>query len=109
VLGGDDGGPLRRLLESPRGQLKLYFPRPDDPYGAVSLSALLSWQTYREGFVLERVTTLPPGRTAAAFVHQTGAFLPREVPAGPVLGGGSRPAVMLVPRPWETFDPAAFP
>lgn len=109
VLRGDDGGPLRRLLESPRGQLKLYFPRPDDPYGAVSLSALLSWQTYREGFVLERVTTLPPGRTAAAFVHQTGAFLPREVPAGPVLGGGSRPAVMLVPRPWETFDPAAFP
>ena len=108
VLRGDDGGPLRRLLESPRGQLKLYFPRPDDPYGAASLSALLSWQTYREGFVLERVTTLPPGGLRRPSSTRRGSSS-REVPAGPVLGGGSRPAVMLVPRPWETFDPAAFP
>jgi hypothetical protein len=106
---GDDGGPLRRLLESPRGQLKLYFPRPDDPYGAVSLSALLSWQTYREGFVLERVETLPPGRSAVGFVHETGAFLPREFSTGSSPGGGPRLPVILVPRPWETFDPAAFP
>ncbi|OFV82079.1 MAG: hypothetical protein A2Y78_12995 [Acidobacteria bacterium RBG_13_68_16] len=109
VVRGDDGGPLRRLLESPRGQLKLYFPRPDDPYGAVSLSALLSWQTYREGFVLERVETLPPGRSAVGFVHETGAFLPREFSTGSSPGGGPRLPVILVPRPWETFDPAAFP
>lgn len=109
VLRGDDGGPLRRLLESPRGQLKLYFPRPDDPYGVLSLSALLSWQTYREGFVLERVAALPPEQAVAGFVHETGVFLPREIPAGSPLGGGSRRPVILVPRPWATFDPAAFP
>jgi hypothetical protein len=109
VVRGDDGGPLRRLLESPRGQLKLYFPRPDDPYGAVSLSALLSWKTYREGFVLERVDTLPPGRTAMSFVHETGGFVPREMPSGSSPVGRPRRPVILVPRPWETFDPAAFP
>ena len=109
VLRGDDGGPLRRLLESPRGQLKLYFPRPDDPYGVVSLSALLSWQTYREGFVLERVTTLPPGRPAAGFIHGAGFFLPHGMPLGPMIGGGMRPPVILLPRAWDTFDPAAFP
>jgi hypothetical protein len=109
VVRGDDGGPLRRLLESPRGQLKLYFPRPDDPYGVLSLSALLSWQTYREGFVLERVAALPPEQAVAGFVHETGVFLSKKIPAGSPLGGGSRPPVILVPRPWATFDPAAFP
>ena len=109
VLRGDDGGPLRRLLESPRGQLKLYFPRPDDPYGVISLSALLSWQTYREGFVLERVAALPPAQAVAGFVHETGVFLPGEIPAGSPWGERSRPPVILVPRPWATFDPAAFP
>jgi len=114
VVRGDDGGPLRRLLESPRGQLKLYFPRPDDPYGAVSLSALLSWQTYREGLVLERVTALPPGRAAFGFVHHSGGFIPHELQAGddtprPLPGGGLRAPVILVPRPWAGFDPSAFP
>jgi hypothetical protein len=109
VVRGDDGGPFRQLLESPRGQLKLYFPRPDDPYGAVSLSALLSWQTYREGFVVERVETLPLGRSAMGFVHEVGGFVPREMPTGYSPGGGPRRPVILVPRPWETFDPAAFP
>jgi hypothetical protein len=109
VFRGDDGGPLRRLLESPRGQLKLYFPRPDDPYGAVSLSALLSWRTYREGFVLERVTTLPPGQAVAGFIHDAGFFLPRGMPLGPMIGGGMRPPVILIPRPWATIDPTVFP
>ncbi len=114
VVRGDDGGALRRLLESPRGQLKLYFPRPDDPYGAVSLSALLSWQTYREGFVLERVKTLPEGQAAAAFAHENGGFRPVGGPEGGLSGaraplGGSRTPVILVPRPWAGFDPAAFP
>jgi hypothetical protein len=109
VFRGDDGGPLRRLLESPRGQLKLYFPRPDDPYGAVSLSALLSWRTYREGFVLERVTTLPTGQAVTGFIHDVGFFLPRGMPLGPMIGGGMRPPVILIPRPWATFDPTVFP
>jgi hypothetical protein len=109
VFRGDDGGPLRRLLESPRGQLKLYFPRPDDPYGAVSLSALLSWRTYREGFVLERVTTLPPGQAVAGFIHETGFFQAHGTPRGPMIGGGMRPPLILLRRPWATFDPTVFP
>jgi hypothetical protein len=114
VLRGADGAPLTRLLGSPRGQPKLYFPRPDDPYGAVSLQAVLSWELRPHGLAVERVRRPAAGAPVAAFVHDEGGF--RELasvpavtvrhPAGPIQGVGG---VVLAPVAWSTFAPRAFP
>ncbi len=114
ALRGRDGGPLRELLLSPAGDTKFYFPRPDDPYGVVSLSALLSWHAFREGFVLERVETLPREGAAVAFVHDDGGFrrlavVPRVEVRHPDHPGRGVPGVILRPRAWASFRPVAFP
>jgi hypothetical protein len=114
VLRGDDGGPLAALVGSPGGQIKPYFPRPDDPYGAVSLQALLSWELRRQGVALERVIAAPADRPAAAFVHDAGGFrrlrgIPDLPVRHPAVRGRGVPGVVLVPVAWSSFAPAEFP
>lgn len=114
VLRGDDSERWVELVSDPAGQPKAFFPRPNDPYGIVSLSALLSWRTYRRGWVLERVETLPKGSPAVAFVHVEGGFRRlAEVPAFevryPTHPQRGAPGVILMPRPWAGFAPREFP
>lgn len=114
VLRGHDTASLQTLLFSPSGATKFYFPRPDDPYGVVSLSALLSWRTFREGFVLERVEAVPLGAPVSAYVHEEGGFRQlSSVPAVEVRHPShvSRgvPGVILAVHPWSTFEPIGFP
>jgi hypothetical protein len=114
VLRGDDGDPLAELAGTPAGVPKLYFPRPDDPYGAVSLQAVVSWELRREGLAAERVRRPAVGTPVAAFVHRAGAFVALPgVPAVPVRFPGdpppAAPGVVLAPVPWTAFAPAAFP
>jgi hypothetical protein len=114
VLRGDDGAPLARLLGNPRGQPKLYFPRPDDPYGAASLQAILTWELRPHGLAVERVRRPAAGAPAAAFVHEIGGFRELAVvpavtvrhPADPAPGA---PGVVLAPVAWSSFAPRAFP
>ena len=114
ALRGDDRGPLAALAGDPAGSPKLYFPRPDDPYGAVSLQAVLVWELRRDGLAVERVRRPAAGAPAVAFVHEAGGF--RQLAAVPdvtvrypadVVPGV--PGVVLVPTPWTTFAPEAFP
>ena len=114
VLRLDDGGPWRELLSNSEGKPKPFFPRPDDPYGIVSLSALLSWQTYRRGWVLERVEYLPSDVPAVAFAHADGGFrrlvaVPRVVVHHPLRPASGVAGVILKPRPWADFAPREFP
>jgi hypothetical protein len=114
VLRGDDGGPLAMLVATPAGQAKLYFMRPDDPYGAVALQAVLTWKLRREGLAVERVRRPDPGARVAAYIHRAGGFIalervpdvPVRHPADPSQGV---PGVVLEPAPWSSFVPAAFP
>ena len=107
-------GPLGGPGVKPRGAAEGLLSQTGRPLWIVSLSALLSWQTYRRGWVLERVQTLPEGAAAAAFVHITGGFRrlagvpPVEVrhPLHPQRGA---PGVILMPRPWAGFAPREFP
>jgi hypothetical protein len=114
VLRGDDRAPLAEVVVGVRGQPKLFFPRPHDPYGAVSLQALLTWELEPEGLALERVVRPPQGRPAAAFVHEAGRFRPLPaVPEVPILHPAfpdlGVPGVVLVPVPWPSFAPEEFP
>ena len=113
VLRGDDGAPWRDLVSTPQGQAKFYFPRPDDPYGIVSLSAFLTWRTCGEGLAVVRVSTLPSGGVRT-FLHTLGGFTalggvpPIEV-RHPGSAGRGFPGVILAPVPWREFAPREFP
>lgn len=114
VLRGADNEPLASLARQPAGKPKLSFPRPDDPYGVVSLAALLTWRTWREGLAFERVPQLPAGTPFALFRHEREGFL--RVPAAspprtrfPGVDMEGLPGVILVPRPWHSFSPSSFP
>jgi hypothetical protein len=114
VLRLDDWRPWRELVTNPQGEPKSFFPRPDDPYGIVSLSALLSWQTYRRGWVLERVEYLPSDVPAVAFAHADGGFrrlvaVPRVEVRHPLHPSTGVAGVILKPRPWAGFAPREFP
>jgi hypothetical protein len=114
VLRSDDSRSWKNLVSTPEGQAKQYFPRPDDPYGIVSLSALLSWQSYRNGWVLEREESLPAGAPAVAFVHVEGGFrrlaaVPRLQVRHPLHPHSGVAGVILRPRPWAEFAPREFP
>jgi len=114
VLRGDDGGPLAALVGDPGGAPKLYFPRPDDPYGAVSLQAVLTWELRREGVALERVRRPAAAAPVAAFVHDAGGFralagAPDVAVRHPADAAAGAPGVVLAPVPWPRFAPEAFP
>ncbi len=109
VVRGQDQEPLHTLLSTPDGIPKLYFPRPDDPYGVTSVSAVLTWKLRREGLAAPRVAHPSPGRPLIWFLHEVGVFLqiqnPPPHPPRP-FGAG---AVLLEPVPSSSFDPEAFP
>jgi hypothetical protein len=106
---GADGLPLARLYRQPRGIAKVYFPRPDDPYGVVSLSALASWRLRQEGLAAVRCHVPPCPSPQAAFRHELGGFFPlAEVPSQ-VQGLFGSGKVLLVPQPAAGFNPEAFP
>jgi hypothetical protein len=114
VLRGGDGGPLAELAANPRGRRKAFFPRPDDPYGAVALQAVLSWELRHDGVALERVRTVPPGVPVSGYVHEVGGY--RAIPVAPGIAvrhpsdpGRGIPGVILRPVPLAAFDPEAFP
>jgi hypothetical protein len=114
VLRGDDRGPLASLVGSPAGAPKLYFPRPDDPYGAVSLQAVVTAELLRDGLAAERVRRPAAGAPAVAFVHETGGFhelaaVPDVAVRHPADTAPGAPGVVLAPVPWAAFAPAAFP
>ena len=114
ILRGNDGGPLAQLLGDPRGQPKLYFPRPDDPYGVVSLQAVLTWELQPHGLAVERVRRPPAGVPAVAFLHETGGFkllpaIPDVAVRHPAQPGPGVPGVVLVPVAWSSFAADAFP
>jgi hypothetical protein len=115
----DDSRPWLELLAQQRGQPKIFMPRPDDPYGVVSLSALLTWRTYRQGLAWERLARLPAGGQVAVFAHGIGGFrrlpaLPAEVaealaPGGRRTAAGFVGAVVLRPTAWAGFTAREFP
>lgn len=110
VFRDNDSGPLNELLFSPAGAIKLYFPRPEDPYGIVSLEAMLGWHLHREGLAVLRVREPVPG--SALLSHRDGGFFPvasvRGIGAyGP--GGTPRSPVCLVPIPWREHRARVFP
>lgn len=104
----DDDGPLQRLVFTPRGSIKLYFPRPEDPYGIVSLEAMLGWHLRSEGLAVLRLSA--PASGSLEFVHRDGGFhplLPGERTRRP--GSGSRPPVCLAPIASSAHPARAFP
>ncbi len=115
----DDTRPWLEMLEEQRGQPKVFMPRPDDPYGIVSLSALLTWRTYREGLAWERLATLPASGDIAVFAHETGGFrrvagIPGEVAAALARedqrsAGAFSGVLVLRPATWEGFNAREFP
>jgi hypothetical protein len=114
VLRGRDGGPLGALAADPRGRRKAFFPRPDDPYGAVALQAVLSWELRHDGVALERVRTVPPGIAVSGYIHEAGGY--RAIPVAPGISvrhpsdpGRGVPGVILRPVPLAAYDPDAFP
>ncbi len=109
LVRGADTLPLSQLYRSPRGIAKVYFPRPDDPYGVVSVSAVVSWKLRREGVAAVRCHGEGCPQPQAAFRHEVGGFLPME-PTAPLPGelfGAGR--VLLAPLPARSFHPQAFP
>jgi hypothetical protein len=106
---GVDGGPLGELVRRPSGIPKVYFPRPDDPYGVVSVSAVASWRLRHQGLVAVRCHGEGCPAPQAAFRHEVGGFVavsPAPVPPRELFGARK---VLLVPRPAEGFFPEAFP
>ena len=64
--------------------------------------------------LLERVEQRDPARDYAGFVHQVGGFVPIQVPPEvevrhPAHIERGYPGVILQPRPWQGFDPPAYP
>ncbi len=109
VIRGADHAPLDWLLRHPAGVPKLYFPRPDDPYGVTSLSALVTWRLRREGTAAPRTALAGSPVEALSLVHDVGLF--REVPPDPEaffrpFGSG---IVILSPVPALSLDPDVFP
>lgn len=114
VLRHGDTGPLAQIAARLTPRRAAFFPRPDDPYGIVSLSALATWHTRGLGLALRRVDALPPGTGAKAWLHLTGAFQPlHTVPPlrvrHPDHPGEGVPGVILIAEPWRSFDPSHFP
>ncbi len=109
AIRGRDGSALKELLHHPRGVPKIYFPRPDDPYGVTSLSALVSWELRHEGIAAPRLVEPIAIPAVVYLVHDTGGF--RKVP--PLPGALSRPfgagVVILHPVPGDSFNPDVFP
>ncbi len=109
LVRGNDSQPLSNLVRSPQGLPKLYFPRPDDPYGVVSVSALVSWRLRSEGIAAKRVLNAVSDRAPVAFVHEVGGFVPLQsypVDNNRLFGYGT---VLLEPVRALEFNPQAFP
>ncbi len=119
VFRDGDSGPWLELLDRQRGQPKVFMPRPDDPYGIVSLPALLTWRTYRDGVAWERVPVVPASGDVVVLAHRTGGFsrlpeLPGRVaaalnPGGPRSSGGFAGALVLRRTSWAGFSAREFP
>lgn len=106
----EDSAPLTELLFNPAGGIKLYFPRPEDPYGIVSLEAMLGWHLHREGLAVLRVPEPAPGSLVLS--HRDGGFLPLHSPSR--IGanrrdGTPRPPICLVPIDWRDHPARTFP
>lgn len=83
--------PLREIAASPRGLLKLHYPRHQDPYGLIDIAALLDYVLPGKGIdvrVLEKGDTLL-AEEGVLLVHRAGGF--ECVPTG-------RPAHELLRR-----------
>lgn len=109
LVRSNDYQALSNLARSPQGMPKLYFPRPDDPYGVVSVSALASWKLRGEGIAALRTFDLASHLELEVFAHQMGRFVP--MPLFPVdkrrlFGYGM---VLLAPIQVSEFNPRAFP
>ncbi len=107
VIRDRDQGPLRRLLADLRGVPKVFFPRPDDPYGVTSLSAAACWHLRKEGLAAPRILEIPPA--AAFFLHTRGGFVRLVEQPSPRLEPFGHGVVVLRPLPAAAFDPGAFP
>ena len=69
--------PLGELAREPRGLLKLYYPRPPDPYGLVDAAALLEWALARDGTFVTRHDdgdAVFAGAAGAVLLHESGRF-----------------------------------
>ncbi len=102
-----DEGPLRRLLGDLDGVPKVFFPRPDDPYGITSVSAAACWHLRREGLAAPRILEVPPA--AVTLLHTPGGFLRLPGPPPPGLEPFGHGVVTLRPVPAASFDPGVFP
>ncbi len=108
LVRGNDGQPLRELLDTPMGVFKIYFPRPDDPYGVVSVSSVLSWKLRREGIAVPRVPRIGEAGEFKAFLHNEGGFLPLDPGSANYRWIPKEAMVILHPAPLRSFDPQAF-
>ncbi|HPC83305.1 MAG TPA: hypothetical protein P5234_07980 [Thermoanaerobaculaceae bacterium] len=114
VLRHGDGEPLARITARLSPRRAAFFPRPDDPYGIVSLSALLSWHGRAHGLAFRRVDAVPAGAEVLAWRHFAGGFQQlRTVPPvrvrHPDHPGEGAPGVILLVEPWASFDARTFP
>jgi hypothetical protein len=114
VLRRADGGPLQEIRRRPHAPDRVFFPRPDDPYGIVSLSALLSWLGRPLDLAFPRVERVPPGIGARIWFHTASGFepahgLPPLLVRHPSHPGEGVPGVILEARSWQGFEPGSFP
>lgn len=68
--------PLREIAASPRGVLKLFYPRHQDPYGLVDAAALFDFVLADRGVSVRVLRDDEPSLAAAGvlLVHRTGGF-----------------------------------
>ena len=92
----------------------MFFPRPDDPYGIVSLSALLSWLGRPLDLAFPRLEKVPPGVSPRIWLHTAEGFepahgLPPLRVRHPSHPGEGVPGVILQATQWQGFEPGSFP
>ncbi|MCU0293673.1 MAG: hypothetical protein MUF10_17100 [Thermoanaerobaculaceae bacterium] len=111
ILRDRDYGPLTDLLAHPEGTRKWFVPRPDEPYGITSLSAMLTWHSRGQGIRFQRLESVPPGSAVRYWTHTPSGFVPHAQLPPVVVRFPTRPwrgvpGVITRVEHWSSFNPA---
>ena len=101
--------PLGELAREPRGLLKLYYPRPPDPYGLIDAAALLEWALARDGTFVARHDDGDDafaGAAGAVLLHESGRFVWAALVAPDVVAEARRWRQRGHPLRWVRLEAA---